>query len=310
MCNRPSVAVLMSTYNGTNYVREQIDSILNQNDVTITLIIRDDCSTDGTPSILKEYERFHNVKVDYGQQNLGPANSFMNLLYDNPGYDYYAFADQDDIWLVNKLIVAVEYLNGTSCPSLYCSNQIVYKDEKKKELRYKNIPNYSLLSTLNANKISGCTMVFNNALANILSNKESRPSSDVLNLRMHDTWVMLVANVVGNIIYDNNGYIFYRIHNNNYVGVGGDDVSFPMKVKKIYKALIKDKKKNYRSICAKELIRCFPYININDSVDLQLIAEYKNSWKFKKKLLASNRIRTEFGESKPIYCLKVVFNLF
>ena len=100
------VAILMSTYNGEKYLDEQIGSILAQEGVDVTLYIRDDGSSDRTAEIIKYYcKRYHNVSFTQGE-NLGVGNSFMQLVYDAKDvYDYYAFADQDDIWLRDKLSV-------------------------------------------------------------------------------------------------------------------------------------------------------------------------------------------------------------
>lgn len=91
------VAVLLSTYNGSKYIKEQIDSILSQEGVNIDIYIRDDESTDETVNIIYEYKS-NNIFLTEGK-NIGVGNSFMELLYSVPEiYDYYAFADQDDIW--------------------------------------------------------------------------------------------------------------------------------------------------------------------------------------------------------------------
>ena len=86
-----TVAVLMSTYNGEKYLREQIDSILAQTDVAVSLFVRDDGSSDGTEKILAEYAA-NDPRVRYEMcENVGVGNSFMNLLYSVPDtFDYYA----------------------------------------------------------------------------------------------------------------------------------------------------------------------------------------------------------------------------
>ena len=80
------------------YLKEQLDSILNQEQVDLTLLIRDDGSTDGTVNILKEYENLHGNIKWYSGTNLGCGKSFFQLVLDAPESDYYAFADQDDVW--------------------------------------------------------------------------------------------------------------------------------------------------------------------------------------------------------------------
>ena len=109
----PFVSVLMSTYNGEKYIREQIESILNQKKVKVHLLIRDDGSQDSTIEIVKEYaNKYPNVSV-YAGKNIGIGNSFMELLRNAPEADYYAFADQDDVWLDGKLERAIELIKAT-----------------------------------------------------------------------------------------------------------------------------------------------------------------------------------------------------
>ena len=99
------IAILMSTYNGERYLREQIDSLLNQTYKDWKLYIRDDGSTDETISIIESYVNDYPdlivlLKDDLG--NLGSARSFMRIL-SVVDADYYMFCDQDDVWLPNKV---------------------------------------------------------------------------------------------------------------------------------------------------------------------------------------------------------------
>ena len=103
----------MSTYNGERYLREQIDSILQQIDVEIELIIRDDGSNDGTVQIIEEYASKYPCISYYCGDNVGVGKSFMELLKNAPTADYYAFSDQDDVWLKDKLIRAVKAITIT-----------------------------------------------------------------------------------------------------------------------------------------------------------------------------------------------------
>ena len=119
------IAILMSTYNGERYLREQIDSLLNQTYKDWKLYIRDDGSTDGTISIIESYMNDYPdliilLKDDLG--NLGSGRSFMRIL-SVVDADYYMFCDQDDVWLPNKVIdtinvmrpLDVEYENLPIC---------------------------------------------------------------------------------------------------------------------------------------------------------------------------------------------------
>ena len=114
----PTVAVLMSTYNGEKYIKEQLDSIFNQKEVYVTLYVRDDGSTDNTLEIIKAYH--NDIILLPFDENKGPGLSFMTLLYHvmslSTQYDYYAFADQDDIWMDVKLNKAIQQIqNNGKC---------------------------------------------------------------------------------------------------------------------------------------------------------------------------------------------------
>ena len=166
--NKAKVAVLLSTYNGARYLREQIDSILNQKDVNVLLYIRDDRSTDDTPKILKEYEHHENLSARYAE-NVGAPASFMDLVRTVPlEADYYAFADQDDIWQSEKLIRATDAIRACrkeAEPVLYASNQTVAdQNGMPLRIRFPKNPPIDLLNIIDKNYIAGCTFVFNRAL--------------------------------------------------------------------------------------------------------------------------------------------------
>lgn len=126
-----TVQILLSSYNGEKYISRQIDSILQQKDVEVHLLIRDDGSTDGTRAIIKEYEKKYpaNVKVVLGE-NMGWKKSFFTLLQLAGAYDYYAFADQDDYWYEDKEISSIKVMEDDSAegPKLVQVNMI-YSDE-------------------------------------------------------------------------------------------------------------------------------------------------------------------------------------
>lgn len=93
------IAVAMSTYNGEKYLTEQIESVLSQSNVDITLFIRDDMSSDKTKILLETFRNKVTI-IDNQKTNLGVGNSFMDLLYAiGSDFDYYAFCDQDDVML-------------------------------------------------------------------------------------------------------------------------------------------------------------------------------------------------------------------
>ena len=112
------LAVLMSTYNGSKYLRQQLESILNQVcDCEIDIWVRDDGSSDDTLKILREYAAFGRLRW-YTGENLKPARSFLDLVKHCPGYDYYAFSDQDDVWYPNKLRDGIDRIKNQCGPAM------------------------------------------------------------------------------------------------------------------------------------------------------------------------------------------------
>lgn len=173
--NTKSVQVVMSTYNGEKYLKEQIDSILSQEGVYVRLYIRDDGSSDRTTDILASYQEHENVKIEKGN-NLGFAKSFLTALDECDEADYYAFSDQDDVWEKDKLSTAIEILEeeSQSTPLLYCS-ALQRVDENLNPLHVQSYHGLriNLPSMLTRGRLAGCTFVFNNTLRNLVKNRQN-----------------------------------------------------------------------------------------------------------------------------------------
>ena len=301
------VVVLMSTYNGEKYLREQMDSLLRQEGVAVEIFVRDDGSTDSTVSIIEDYaNKNSNVHLNIGK-NLGVGNSFMNLVEHAPDdFDYYAFSDQDDIWLENKLSKAIEVIKDIDGPTLYCSNQTLVDSEGEKiALRYNKVLDLSTEQILFVNRVQGCTALWNSDLQKILSTQ--LPSRELLICRIHDVWVGMVASVCGKIIYDENSYILYRQHENNVVGAKESSRLdlLQSKVKKLRNKTFR----NSRSLMAKEMVRLFP-IDASKHSMLTIAADSK-SLAGKKRIIQNYKSFTTYsGEKKADFILKVLLNFF
>lgn len=211
------IAVLMSTYNGEKYLREQLDSILNQvGDFELDLYVRDDGSDDGTIGILEKYKEENKLQW-YSGANLKPARSFIDLLCKCKKYAYYAFADQDDYWYQDKIQRGINRLCQQKGPALYCSNaELVDKDLKSLGRNvYKTRPRTDFATIMCAGGLLGCTMFFNDELAEII--KINKKNSEMI---LHDFYMAAVcASIGGNISYDSNPTMKYRQHEKNVVGV-------------------------------------------------------------------------------------------
>ena len=210
------LAVLLSSYNGEKFIKEQIDSILGQKgDFSLELWVRDDGSTAGTVQILESYAREGKLRW-YTGENLKPAKSFMDLLLRCPGYDYYAFADQDDYWYPEKLQVGVSLLQGIEGPAISCANARLVDGVLQPLGRnvYKNPPKRDFYSLLCGSNIIGCTMVMNSQLARLAQEK---PMPQVL--FMHDSYLLQLCTLMGGqVVYDEEPYMDYRQHGGNVIG--------------------------------------------------------------------------------------------
>lgn len=300
-----SVAVIMSTYNGEAFVKEQIDSILAQTGVDVSLFVRDDGSSDCTKEILSEYAgKYPNVTVSF-EQNVGVGNSFMNALYSVPdSFEYYAFADQDDIWEDVKLYEAIRLLQESG-KVLYASNQEnTDRYGNSLGMRYGADKNIHLtpVSIIACNTLAGCTMVLKNELFLRLKDEKSRPSESLLRNRIHDVWVAAVASVCGGIVYDERSFIKYRQHGNNVVGGFEDGIKEDAKSK--LKKTFNKEKRNGRSKLAKELVERF-----DEASSFPLVGVCAS--KSKIKLWKNGReLRSYTKESAGGFFLKVLFGLF
>lgn len=217
MDSQISVVVLMSSYNGELYIREQIDSILMQQvNADVQLIIRDDGSTDRTKQILDEYAEQNRI-IWYAGDNVGPAKSFIHLLENCGHYDFYSFADQDDYWLPDKLQNALCCISMYSERALFCSNaELVGSDlHSLGRVVYKTNPAIDFETVSCAGGLLGCTMVINDSLAQMVRRK---PVGD--NVIMHDFYIVMVCLALSGVVhYDSTPSMKYRQHDNNAIGV-------------------------------------------------------------------------------------------
>lgn len=211
------VIVVMSTYNGERWLQEQIESILHQQDCQVELLVRDDGSEEAQLSVLREYERCGKLRLICGE-NLKPAKSFLEAVKRTGEADFYAFSDQDDVWLPDKLSAAVRALEkvDNTCPNAYFCN-LTAVDQNKKVLTPRLLPRQAVTEyrqiLVRSPHVFGCTMVFNRALRDVIA---ERPLPRTL--FMHDLWTALIAASMGKLLYDSEPHILYRQHGNNCVG--------------------------------------------------------------------------------------------
>lgn len=210
----PRFVVLMSTYNGEKYLSEQIESILNQTIEDFCLMIHDDGSSDSTLKIIKKYSEMDSrIKLHFSDKQ-GYPMCFYNLLKNAPNASYYAFSDQDDIWLKNKLEAAYIKLKDKSGPLLYACKRYIVNSDANKILWEDEAPSLSLAEVfLKQNRAGGNTMVMNNEFREICLKYNPKFAP------FHDAYYFRLSILFNGFIYDERPYILYRQHNTNASGM-------------------------------------------------------------------------------------------
>lgn len=211
------VVVLMSTYNGALYVHAQLESILNQLPSGGRVLIRDDGSSDGTVTRIQALNDAR-IQVIAGP-NMGFARSFLELLRLAPDdADMYLLADQDDIWLPDKLQRAQQTIKSARTEVvLYCSRaQLVTAGLRPIGLTPDHEPARHLRTALIQNIATGCTVAISPALRRLAIT----PVSLHL-IGFHDWWLYVLATTFGHVTFDRQPTVLYRQHGGNVIGMGG-----------------------------------------------------------------------------------------
>lgn len=295
------VLVLMSTYNGEKYLAEQLDSIKKQEAVCVSVMIRDDGSTDNTVNIISQYAKDMDIKL-YTGDNLRPAKSFWNLVQEaSLEYDYYAFSDQDDYWEADKLRIAIDKLEmlNVEKPAMYYSGQKLV-DSQLNEIGNHVLDNCrSRYANYVFNQVAGCTVVFNKKLL-----EYAKLSKDI-NLHMHDSYLYrLCAALDGEFIIEPQGHILYRQHLNNEVGL---QYSLKGKLGLFKEHLYSQAPRND----AKTIMNIYEqYISKEWKCFLQDIINVDKSFKIKRRMLCSKLMKFNSLKIRATYIIKVLFSKF
>ncbi|MFP3153095.1 glycosyltransferase [Lachnospiraceae bacterium ZAX-1] len=216
------VNVLLSAYQGEAYIAEQIDSILAQSYKNIEIYVRDDGSKDQTKAILKPYADQGRIHLIVGE-NIGFIESFFFLVENCGDGDYFAYADQDDVWLPGKIRMAVEKMDreDNSRPLLYFSNYDLYNSTLQfQEHRKASAVRPSFYNALVDCMPLGFHSVFNQRACELLRKNMPRHSCG------HDWWTYLLCAGLGTVIYDDRVTVKYRRHETNVSAAGTGFIKF------------------------------------------------------------------------------------
>lgn len=221
------IHIIMCTYNGEKYIKEQIESILQNTIADWQLHISDDGSTDNTNAVLSEYTKKYPEKIILTSHvnSAGPSMHFLEKVrevsMEMQSDDFLMLCDQDDVWYNNKIQLTLECMNSlirknsNKIPLLVCSDVEVV-DEKKKQIAksYRRMNHYSIKKLdaahlLMEHKAQGCTIMINKVLADKI---RELPKIDM----EHDTWLELVAVIMGKVDYVDVPTMAYRRHSGQY----------------------------------------------------------------------------------------------
>ncbi len=220
------VQVLLSTWNGEQWLAELLASLEQQTFSDWELVVRDDGSSDKTAELLREWQQRHPDKMvylDVGSQNVGSTLSFSHLVTVSRA-PYLMFCDQDDVWFPEKIAVAYDAakklgdIYGGQLPLLVHSDLVLVNE--KKALLHESFWDWRGLDVhqpkrdyLLTNTVTGCTTLFNRAAA-----RKVFPVPE--GVQYHDRWLGLVCAWFGVVHPLNQALVFYRQHEQNVVGAG------------------------------------------------------------------------------------------
>ena len=244
------VEILLASYNGEKYIAEQLESLIAQTEKDISVLIRDDGSTDATLDIIRRYSAAYPEMIRLIEDEVrcgDPARNFMQLMTYSTA-DYTMFCDQDDFWFpekVERTLAAMrraEEEQGKERPVVVFSDYVVAdKDLVPLPVKEENLQvaaaHTELSRLLVQNYITGCTMMLNRKAVEMAGKYDER-------ILMHDWWVGLYASACGTIVHLPVRLMYYRQHGSNDVGAK-DVKSFRYRISRLLDPGIRDSMQNY-----------------------------------------------------------------
>ncbi|WP_396217715.1 glycosyltransferase, partial [Flavobacterium sp.] len=221
-----NILIILASYNGVKYIEEQVDSILNQEGVNVTLLVFDDGSSDGTIDLLFSKFSLSTTKVKIIQNSIptgSAANNFLQAIktIDDEiidANDYIALSDQDDIWSPNKLREAGKILKKEKS-DLYMSNLILWNESSNSTSIIKKSFKQKKYDYLFEGGSAGCTYVMSRQLINVIKNTINKVEYKNWIFFSHDWFIYFVARISGLCVFiDDRAFMRYRIHQTNVHG--------------------------------------------------------------------------------------------
>lgn len=306
----PKVLVLLSAYNGERYLQEQVESILKQEGVETFLLIRDDKSSDGTVELIKRIQMRYpgRIQLVEGRENIGCTRNFIELMRIASSsemwqVDYYAFSDQDDIWMPDKLLRSTTALSkmDASRPLLFCGESVLTDSNMHEMSRAYMAYTFTFGSSLVMNSSGGHTQVFNKILLDEASRVDFCPYI------LHDWWIYCVCMALsGQLCYEATPpLLYYRQHIHQCVGVRKKSW-----MKRIKGGLFQTS--GMSSLLAKALYDGYKgKMSVENERLVRLVVRYKDSFLCRFRLLcALPRLKTKNLRTNIRVGLSVLFGTF
>lgn len=300
------VCIFLSTYNGEKYIKQQLDSLLSQENVDIKILIRDDQSTDNTIIILKEYEKRYpnNISLFLGK-NVGCEESFFELLSYGETSDYYAFCDQDDIWDSRKCIKEIALIENERVPALVACNLMVCDEAMNKMGKVYNLKFTTKYKKLNQQDVlfsfHGCTLLWNRQLQSYI--EANKVKFEVA----HDVWLCVLSNVLGKSFYLDEPLVMYRQHGDNVSGFG---LNFIDKIKNRINLYLGEGHPR-RDVLAKEILEMFNDVLVEQKREqLEEIATYKKNLYTKLKFINNYIVKVKKFPQQVFWSLCVLLGKY
>jgi glycosyltransferase involved in cell wall biosynthesis len=208
------VHIIMATYNGEKYLEQQLESIKNQIEVAVKLLIVDDGSTDSTLEILEKYKTTGLVERIIHTNRIGPSLAFQTGLRHLESAIWLGFSDQDDIWDSTKLINAIK-VSIFDEPTLVSGGRTYINNKGKivgHSIELRRQPNWK--NALVENVCYGNTILLNAKGVHLIKKFDS------VNPLVFDAWLYLVFALMGRVLYLKDSGTKYRLHETNAVGIG------------------------------------------------------------------------------------------
>ena len=270
-----NIAILIGSYQPQKYLIEQFDSISSQTYQGWSVYLSDDSTDQSWQSEYSDHLSKLEVKVSQGPQ-LGFVNNFMKLARDEDiQSEFYAFCDQDDLWLEDKLqsILTIMKHHDPAIPMMYCGRTCIV-DESNHFIGYSPLfdKRPSFKNALVQNIGGGNTMVFNNSARELLM---SFPLD--IDVASHDWFFyQLVTGSGGRVIYDPKPYVRYRQHDTNLVGA---NMGWSARIRRI-KLLLAGRFRDWNAINIKSLLKGRQILTLENQKTLELFMRARSASNF------------------------------